>query len=83
MDNIMNEEKYLEERIEDQINYYEKNCVVNKNIFIGLAISQLLLCVSIPFLSIINEYIANYEIIVGIIGVLITVIVGILSIMKN
>lgn len=79
----MDESEYLEKRVKDQIEYYEIKSKQNKNIYNILAISQLFLGVLIPFLSSISDHITFFEFLISIIGVMISVIVGLLAILKS
>lgn len=78
----MNEQEYLKQRLDDQIDWYDKKSMFNQKWFKRLRNIELLLSALIPFLV---GYIPQYNFLalcVGVIGVIITFITGALSLYK-
>ena len=80
----MNEEEYIKDRIEDQINWYSDKSGYNQKRFKLFRVCNIIFAVSIPFLTgLINEENDVYlKIIIGVLGVLIAVIEGIMGLYK-
>ena len=78
----ISKEDYFCQRLDDQINWYNKRSGQNQKMYKRLRCAELILSGSIPFIiSFANQY--NYVIIiVGLLGVVITAIAGILSLCK-
>jgi len=78
----MTEQEYLEQRLDDQINWYDKKAIWNQRRFKRLRSSEILLSILIPFLA---AYIPKYHFlvfVVGTIGVAVAFIAGLLSLGK-
>jgi hypothetical protein len=77
------EEEYLQTRVLDQINWYDKKSCFNKKWFFGLKITEIILALFIPFLS---GYVDNPEyhlkVAVGIIGIAVAAIAGLITLIK-
>lgn len=77
------EDEYLKTRVVDQIKWYDKGSLYNKKCFLSLKVTEILLAASIPFLA---AYIPSSDsclkIIVGILGIIIAVIAGIITLIK-
>ncbi len=79
----MDQKTYLSDRIDDQINWYNKKSKTFQSRFKLLKVIVIIGSVTIPFLvGMIEDGTFNLKIIVGIIGVLIAAIEGILSLYK-
>ena len=81
----MNRE-YIEKRLDDQINWYDKKSLVNQKMFKQLRMSEIILAALIPLLSIafevfsfLNDY---HSFILGVIGLAISVLASIISFSK-
>lgn len=71
----MTQEEYLEERLEDQISWYDKKSMWNQKIFKRLKLVEFLAAAMIPFLiGFMGKDATFLQIIVGMLGVLISVI---------
>lgn len=78
----MNEEFYINKRVDDQIQWYDKKSKIYKRLFISLRTAEIILSILIPFLvGFITNATAN-KYIIGILGVTIAIIAGILSFYK-
>ncbi len=79
----MDVEKYLTERVDDQIDYYGKTSRKNKNWYNRLRVMEILAASVIPFLTgYINENTLDLKIVAGVLGVVIAFISGIISLYK-
>ncbi len=78
----MNEEEYIEQRLKDQINWYDKKSQFNQKWFKRLRILEIVSAAIIPFLAGIGPNIPYYQLIIGFLGVVIAVSAGISSIYK-
>ncbi len=79
----MNEEQYLNERLEEQINWYDNKSVWNQNIFKAICIIEFIAAALIPFLTpYISEQSLLLRLVVGFLGVIIAVIVAIVGLYK-
>lgn len=81
--NKMKQEEYMQQRVEDQIEWYSRKASLNKNWYIRLEVIAIVLSVSIPFVS--NFMTANtpwVKHIVSLMGVLIAAISGLVGLMK-
>jgi hypothetical protein len=73
----MNEQQYIETRVKDQIKWYSDKSGSNQKFFKFFKITEIICAVSIPFLA---SYISAFW--TGLIGAIVAVIAGILSIYK-
>lgn len=79
----MEENDYLDLRLEDQINWYDKKSMFNQKMYKRLVLVEIIFSVSIPFLaSHANDENAVIKIIIGIIGVSIALIAGVINLYK-
>lgn len=79
----MDQKTYLSDRIDDQINWYNKKSKIFQNRFKLLKVIVIIGSVTIPFLvGLIEDGTINLKIAVGIIGVAIAAIEGVLSLYK-
>ena len=74
------QDDYLKERVDDQIDWYDRKSLTNQHWFKRLRIIEIVAAASIPFLS---AYMTQGELlirlIVGALGVVITVIAGVIA----
>ncbi len=79
----MNEEKYLKERLEDQIEWYDKKSMFNQNWFKRLRVIEIAAAAAIPFLAgFIDGNSDSYKIVIGLLGFAIVVITGVVTLYK-
>lgn len=72
----MNEEEYLNDRLNDQIDWYGKKSQTNKKWFKGLRLLEIVFAAIIPFLAAIGSNIPYYSMIIGGLGITIAVSAG-------
>lgn len=80
---MINKDIYIQERLDKQIEWYNKKSGTSKIMYIVLSISILILTSSIPVLTSINninEYVV--KIIIGSFGAISAILTGIINIMK-
>jgi hypothetical protein len=83
MERLEDKEKYyLENRLDDQINWYDKKSVWNQKWFRRLKKAEMIISVSIPLLVGVIDYQPSVKIFIGIMGASIAVIAGIQSMYK-
>jgi hypothetical protein len=77
------EEEYLQTRVLDQINWNDKKSAKNKNYFIGMKVTEIILALFIPFLS---GYISTnadlLKIVIGMLGIVVAAIAGLITLIK-
>lgn len=79
----MDEKKYIVERLDDQINWYSKKSKRNQTWFKTLLLIEIISAASIPFLSVYaNDSQPLIKAAIGLLGVLIVVIAGAVSLNK-
>lgn len=78
----MNEEEYLNDRLNDQIDWYDKKSQTNQKWFKRLRLLEIIAAAIIPFLAGIGSSIPYYLIIIGGLGVIIAVSVGLSALYK-
>lgn len=78
----MNEEEYLNDRLNDQIDWYDKKSQTNQKWFKRLRLLEIVVATIIPFLAGIGSNIPYYSIIIGGLGVIIAVSAGISALYK-
>ncbi|MDO7171090.1 DUF4231 domain-containing protein [Mariniflexile sp. AS56] len=74
----MNEEQYISERVDDQINWYGHKSKINKNYYLQTQILVIVFSASIPFL--VGQIQSDSElisIITGLLGIFITILTSI------
>lgn len=83
----LDEEKYLKERLEDQINWYDKKSVTNQKYFKRLQVLIIVASATIPLLSgFMNENTLGLKIVIGLLGLAIasaTAILGLYQFQEN
>ena len=79
----MSPEEYISGRLDEQYQWYSSKSRTNKMIFLWLRIAEIAAAALIPFLSGLLINMDNYKttgiIIIGVLGMLVTVIAGVLS----
>ncbi|MGZ8219003.1 DUF4231 domain-containing protein [Methylomagnum sp.] len=75
----MNEQTYLEQRLQDQIDWFDRKSQAYQTRYKHLRMLEILAASSIPFLSGYTETLAYITPTVGMLGLLITIIAGLLS----
>jgi hypothetical protein len=79
----MTEEEYFQERLEDQISWFGKKSSYNQKMYKRLVLVEILLSVSIPFMT---AYVSNdtpeLKFVIGGMGIMIALIAGIMSVYK-
>lgn len=83
MENIetMNENEYLDQRIQDQINWYDKKSGYNQKWYKRLRLLEIISATFIPFLAgYLSETTICLKVIIGFLGVVVAVLTGIISI---
>jgi len=79
----MNSEEYLKQRLQDQIDWYDKKSQWNQQWYKKLKSVEILMAVSIPFLvGYITESTPGMKIIVGFLSVIVAAIAGLVSLYK-
>jgi hypothetical protein len=78
----MNEEQYLNERLDDQINWYSKKSQTNQRWFKRLRLLEIIAAAIIPFLAGLGTKVPYYSIIIGALGVIIAVSAGLSALYK-
>lgn len=79
----MDKDKYLKERLEEQINWYDKNSQSNQCWHRNLRLLEILAAASIPFLTAyITDASQDMKIVVGSLGILIAVTSGVVALFK-
>ena len=79
----MDEETYIKERLDDQIDWYSNKSKLNQNCFKALRLVEIMAAAAIPFLA---AYVTDSEpgmkIVIGLLGVVIALVAGIISLNK-
>ncbi len=78
----MDHEQYLQERVEDQINWYDGKSKSNQNWFKSLRVIEIISAAIIPFFAGYSESIPFGTIIIGCLGVIIAVCAGLSALYK-
>ncbi|NOY63291.1 MAG: DUF4231 domain-containing protein [Gammaproteobacteria bacterium] len=80
----MEQNEYLSDRLDDQINWYDKKSIQNQKLFKRLQLTSIVAAASIPFLSgYITETSIVLKIFTGLLGITVAVITAILGIYKS
>jgi hypothetical protein len=78
--NNMDQETYIKDRLEDQITWYGDKSKRNKKWFKALSIIEVIAATTIPFLAgYINDKTPALNVIIGLLGVIIAIISGLIS----
>lgn len=76
----MNAEKYLADRVDDQINWYDKKSLSSQRWFKRLRVSEVICAALIPFLSgYVHLYQSQITFVIGMLGVVVAAIAGLLG----
>ncbi len=79
----MDQEAYIKERLDDQINWYDKKSKRSQNWFKYLRVIEIIAAATIPFLAgYISDTTLHLKLLVGFLGVVIAVIASIISLNK-
>ena len=79
----MDEDTYLQERLEDQVAWYDGKSQWNQKAFKYLRIAEIVAATSIPFLvGYIHEADSKVKFVVGLLGVVVAIIAGIIPLCK-
>lgn len=79
----MTEEDYLEQRVNDQINWYDRKSSLNKKMFMRLRASEIVLALIIPFLTgYVNFYKDLFTMLIGLSGIVVAAIASILTLYR-
>lgn len=79
----MTEQDYLKNRVEDQINWYEKRSAWNKKWYMRIKITELFLALLIPLLTAyITTEAKGLKLTVGVIGLLVAALSGLVTLYK-
>jgi len=83
MQATMDQEKYIKERLDDQIDWYSNKSKRSQTWFKSLRILEIVAAASIPFIAgYVSETTPLLKVIVGLLGVVVAVIAGVISINK-
>ena len=79
----MTEEEYFEQRLNDQLAWYEKKSGINKRLFMRFRATEIILALLIPFLTgfMNTEYLVS-KLIIGSLGVVVAAIASIMTLYK-
>lgn len=80
MDIKLKQEDYLENRLDDQINWYNRKSSKNQKMYKGLQLASIVVAASIPFISLLEFQCVKYAI--GAMGVLLAVFTAMSSLYK-
>ncbi|MDB1124691.1 DUF4231 domain-containing protein [Vibrio algarum] len=75
----MNEEDYLNQRVNKQIDWYDRKSISNQNYHKLLRITEIICAAIIPFISGFDEFFTHSNVLVGLFGIVIAVCAGISS----
>ena len=76
------EEEYLNSRLDDQIIWYDEKSKYNQRWFKALRLIEILFAAIIPFIAGVGSQLLYYQLIIGILGVIIAVSAGLSSLYK-
>lgn len=80
---VMDENQYLKDRLENQIDWYDRRSVQNQEWFKRLQVISIIAAASIPFLTgYITETTVTLKIITGILGLLVAAVTAVLGLYK-
>jgi len=72
----MDENNYISERLEDQINWYDFKSQINQKWFKSLRTIEIICAAIIPFIAGFSDTITNDQIVVGVLGIIISICAG-------
>ncbi len=79
----MDEKQYIEQRLDNQIEWYDFKSKQNQKWYKRLKLIEIILATTIPFLvGYVSEKMLSLKLVVGLLGVLVAVISGILALYK-
>lgn len=78
----MDEKQYFEQRLDEQVNWYNNKSQWNQRWYRGLRVVEILAACTIPFLAGYMSEALPFKYVIGILGVLIAVISGVLALYK-
>lgn len=78
----MNIEMYLTDRVDNQIKYFSSKSALNKNYFLGFKITQLIAAALLPFSSAFITDFDSIKYVVALLGTMVTILEGILTVGK-
>ena len=78
----MNKEEYLEQRVDDQINWYDKKSLNSQKRFKRLRIIELVCAALIPLLAGYADKLTGIQYAIGILGFLVAIITGLLGLSR-
>jgi hypothetical protein len=78
----MNEEEYLNDRLNDQIDWYDKKSQTSQKWFKRLRLLEIVAATIIPFIAGIGQNIPYYSIIISLLGVMIAISAGLSALYK-
>ena len=81
MPGVLNPSEYLTQRVQDQISWYDKQSLWNQRWFKRLRVTEIVAAAMIPFLTAIPDA-TTMKYVVGSLGVIITVVAGILALFQ-
>ncbi len=80
----MNAEEYLKERLDSQINWYDKKSKRNKNGYYILRILEIICAISIPFImGYVSDFTLGLKFTAGLLGVIVGAISGFLGLFQT
>lgn len=78
----LDESKYIKERLDEQINWYDTKSIKNQKVYKRIKILQIISAALIPFLSSLVADFKYFIYVVSFLGVLVSILEGILSLGK-
>ncbi len=78
----MQPEEYLQQRLDDQIAWYDRKSQLAQRSYKRLRVLEILVAASIPVLSGFSAMIPNAALVIALAGVLLTVVAGLLSLYR-
>ena len=78
----MNIQHYLNERVEGQINYYERKGSLNKTYYLRFKVAQMIAAALLPFASVFISDYGPAKYLVALLGTAVTILEGVLAIGK-
>jgi len=79
----MTEEEYFDQRVNDQINWYDRKSSLNKKIFIRLRATEIVLALIIPFLAgYVNVQKELFTLLIGFFGIVVASIASVMTLYK-
>lgn len=76
----MNEEQFLKERVDDQINWYDKKSQFNQRWYKCLRVGEIVSAAAIPFLAgYMSDKTPAIQVVVGFLGFVIAIIAGVVA----